>query len=525
MTTPTPIPNPPDVRELPPTPSRANATNGDLFSALMDGTLATLPLWSGDLEALAQWTYERATQMNSALLQAQGVLSDVQTIGSQKVQAASDHADSAAADAALGLGYKNTAEAAAAAVQSAAGMPAIAGRLGQSLTVIEISPGLLGVAWEPVGATVGTVQSRPWGPEPDWLPLDGSTYAVADYPELAALYPIWAYNLQEAVTGLPGLDKEVSAAAGLSDGSVLAVVGEFTTGGAYLQLWDMATKSRMVTSMPALGGRGTGVDVDPSDRFIAVTAYSSSSTGFYVADTSDWATVLLGPITGRHGSPKFSPDGQWLLVINPSYNVEVYETSTWSLVATLDAAYPYGGADWSPDGTRIAASEKINITPGVSLDIWGVGTWAKAGSYSIPNGPDLVRPALSWGLGTITISCSGYDPKAFAVEDTAFQVIGEGLTSGGASVSNSASSDGALVAVAGANSVGVYGLPPLAPVLAMNPASTTASFACGDKYLVTGSSSAPYYSVIMAKSETTFTAPNAQSVGLGVVYKVRAKIS
>lgn len=89
------IPAPPDVRDLPTTPSRANAADGDVFSSLMDSHLAALPLWSGDLEALGQWTFARATDIAQAVQQVQNIETNVSTLGDQKIQAASQQADRA----------------------------------------------------------------------------------------------------------------------------------------------------------------------------------------------------------------------------------------------------------------------------------------------------------------------------------------------------------------------------------------------------------------------------------------------
>jgi len=147
------IPNPPPVRALPPTPSRANAADGDEFSALMDNHLATLPLWSGDLDDLAQWTYATAVEVASA--------AGTSGQASATAVAAKNAAEDAAEDA--GLARDESAQilsdnqALAAALQSASGLPSLVDKAGYSL-VVDVTENA--VSWQLIGSRPGDIRIR-----------------------------------------------------------------------------------------------------------------------------------------------------------------------------------------------------------------------------------------------------------------------------------------------------------------------------------------------------------------------------
>lgn len=229
MTTPTP--NPPDVRELPPTPSRANAADGDEFSVLMDNTLATLPLWSGDLEALAQWTYERATDMAQALADAGGVLSTVQQVGDQKIQAAGEQADRA----------RDEADRAKAIAENVASVTNFKGSWSDATGAAEVpssyfhnyrywnllqpladisavEPGTDAAVWAPVDVSVANVGDLVYSAKDltseGYLPMEtAGTYLQASFPSLFGLIGLGTDRFSGAgpTLPLPPLENSVRA--------------------------------------------------------------------------------------------------------------------------------------------------------------------------------------------------------------------------------------------------------------------------------------------------------------------------
>ena len=69
-------------------------------------------------------------------------------------------------------------------------------------------------------------------------------------------------------------------------------------------------------------------------------------------------------------SATFSRDDKWLLL--GSSSTDIYRTSNWSLFRTLSGT---GEADFSPDGTLVAASNATHQSSGMGDNAPGVGIW------------------------------------------------------------------------------------------------------------------------------------------------------
>ncbi|WP_157669285.1 hypothetical protein [Chitinibacter sp. GC72] len=120
----------PTINPLPPVPARTD--DGDVFSDKANVFVAALVPWTTQINALASYLSGAFTTAMTALKNA--------AAGSASAASASELAAAGSASAAAqskdqALAYKNTAEAAAAAAQSAAGLPSLTGNAGKALVV------------------------------------------------------------------------------------------------------------------------------------------------------------------------------------------------------------------------------------------------------------------------------------------------------------------------------------------------------------------------------------------------------
>jgi TolB protein len=122
----------------------------------------------------------------------------------------------------------------------------------------------------------------------------------------------------------------------------------------------------------------------PDGKRIAIDFESATEHGIQLIDASD-GTVLLQVTSNPSGidvEPQWSPDGQWIVFSRATGNRANRGRGTVTLFLVrpdgtgLHQLTPPGlnadfeGADWSPDGTKIAFSGKHNVP--VNFGIWTI---------------------------------------------------------------------------------------------------------------------------------------------------------
>lgn len=408
------IPNPPPVRALPPTPSRANAADGDEFSALMDNHLATLPLWSGDLADLGQWTFERATDIAQAVQQVQSIQAAVSTLGDQKIQAASQQADRARDEADRAADEAGRAQSVADSVGAqtnfkgpwgAAVGPASVpssylhnSQYWNLLTDIPdialVEPGTDGTVWAPAelgSASVGDlIYSAADLSTSGFLPLDqAATYLQSAYPALFAL------------TGL-----------GLPQFSGLGAIIPFPG---------------------AIGGsNNSGMLLSNTGAYLAIGV--SSDNAVYILETASWTLVhtintTLALTQSTRNQMSWSFNDEFFRVQDDSNNI--HRVSDWQAVsasAIFGVANPRkdGGFCFSPTERKIFAvgnpdtSEKWLIEFDSSLGVVGSGLLGGVVS-TMPRSPefnpagDMIAVDAGNYVNLITVS---YTPTVTGIPGT-----------------------------------------------------------------------------------------------------------
>ena len=113
----------------------------------------------------------------------------------------------------------------------------------------------------------------------------------------------------------------------------------------------------------------------PDGKRIAIDFESDTERGIRIIDASD-GTVQLQVTSNRSGidvEPQWSPDGQWIVFSRATVNRADRGKGTVALflvrpdgtglhqLTPADLNADFQGADWSPDGSKIAFSGKHNV--------------------------------------------------------------------------------------------------------------------------------------------------------------------
>jgi WD40 repeat protein len=127
-----------------------------------------------------------------------------------------------------------------------------------------------------------------------------------------------------------------------------------------IDLYDIG--SEQVTSSLVYSDDVSGITWSPDNRYIAFSGASSVSPQMAVWDvskgggqsnTSNTITLAERGLTGQGG---WSPDGKLLAYSAEGDLIEVLNTSTWKVVATLSGhTSAAGSVAWSPDSKKIAS--------------------------------------------------------------------------------------------------------------------------------------------------------------------------
>lgn len=459
-----------------------------------------------------------------ATAQAKADAQQAVTDAQEQAGIAAGHAAAAGDAAALAEDHKNTSQAAAAAAQAAAGLPAIAGKAGFGLVV---KPGEDGVEWQPVGETIGTINVRSSEIEADWLPLDGKTYAQADYPALFAVYPQWAYDLATKQS-LPALNDDANDCAATPDGGLIFVVGNFTNAPKYLRVIDTTDFSEVSHSFPAVESDGKSVDVDPSGQYLAVASYTDAndgtgSGGLFAVDVNNPGTLLLGPGFDASTLVRFSPNGARLLAIIGNA-IHVFSVPDFTLIGVIDDK-AYQCASWSPGGDEFAATASDS-----SLTIFDVSLNVRAASI-IPYAGSYLASGMAWAGDMIYVATlsNGELLYLFSSVDLSPQGVLSDFSelNRGNVFTVSTSSDEKYLCVGDSGFLEVFELPNHKKVFSESTRMGYRSnrFIGDDQFLMAGDNSSPYYELRYAKSPTEFTVPAVEPLGVGTEFKVRSQVT
>lgn len=433
------IPNPPPVRALPPTPSRANAADGDEFSALMDNHLATLPLWSGDLDDLAQWTFERATDISQAVNQAQGVLSDVQTVGDQKIQAASAQADRAQDEA-------DRAESIASGVGATTNFGGVWTALVGAVTV-PLSVYHQGSYWQLLTDLADVASVEPGTDSGVWLPLaqssidiGGITYSFADLTQTGLFVEPGMTYLQSAYPDLFGVVGIGEAPPSVFDYATLPATGSpeaMDSNGDVIAVFQGDSPKARLLKRNALTGvledfqtlsgadllNNGAVAFTPDGAYLAVVGNVASPAPrtdvlIYKKDGSGAYNLLAGAVPSGPGRTAqvvaWSRDGQYLSVGGQQApDLFVWERSgdVFSPVSDAPTGMPGGdvyGLAWVSNDIFVAS---INASPW--LRAYKVSGGALAVHETLSGGPPtVVRPLVVSPDGTLMVSGAAFNDQS-----------------------------------------------------------------------------------------------------------------
>jgi len=140
-------------------------------------------------------------------------------------------------------------------------------------------------------------------------------------------------------------------------------------GNTNLQIWEgpTLTSEQIITS---LTDDVNSVDFSPDDTMLAA---GSDDNSVEIFDTSDWSIIqTLNPGGGNVNALAWSPDGTELAVGGDNDDVIIYNTTTWAINQTLsDHGRNVNTVAWSPDGTLLASGSDDE-----EIFVYNTSTWA-----------------------------------------------------------------------------------------------------------------------------------------------------
>jgi WD40 repeat protein/DNA-binding SARP family transcriptional activator len=183
------------------------------------------------------------------------------------------------------------------------------------------------------------------------------------------------------VLNLGGFAWQLNAVAWSPDGRWIAATGDD-----YAQVWDAASGT-VRTELRGHSSFPFGVDWSPDSTRIATGAHDGTARVWELTDHGAREVFTLSDAGTHNGiiGVAFSPDGRRLLVGNETitaatiFDVSVAGNAEW---ANVPAPGVFTGADFFPDGERIAASGD-----GVSTTIWDAKTGRSLSSTGTDGAP------------------------------------------------------------------------------------------------------------------------------------------
>jgi hypothetical protein len=183
----------------------------DQFTNKANRFFASLPEWQQSLSNFGGWIQSTAQQTSDlrdeveqfkenseqqvdlAKAEVKNCQAEVER-AKQQADLSLAEADRATQQADRAEMHQKSAEVAAAAAGSTAGLPTLTGKANQVLTVNSAGDG---VHWRQSGR-VGDILETAGSPAPGYLPMNGGEYRAADYPELAKIMPkAWWHSVSE----------------------------------------------------------------------------------------------------------------------------------------------------------------------------------------------------------------------------------------------------------------------------------------------------------------------------------------
>lgn len=396
MAVPVPIPV---IAQLPPAPRRNDGPPDFVLKA--DAMIASLHPLVQQINIALQWISGQLTDTQaseqaaavSARAAADSVTEAVRQVGLATEQAVVAGRERKGAEAA-----RDSTEVVAAAVQSAAGFPALAGHAAHALRVkLDES----GVEFAEVGQEIGDVLiTRRSAPPPGYV-LPGTVYAQAAYPELFALTGIREVNNDGTnfakIADIPAAMNDFRSLTMGKDG-VAIITGPSGAGGtppgtAYRSK-DLGVTWELI---PKLHGIGI-----ISDRYIntdkqgnwVVHVESSTGNNNYVMYTSGdngvtWVQRVSPVVGGVPGMSASGSAGQFVVISSASpYKILMSEDAgvTWSTRMSMRT----GTLQWVSDSTWIVGDQlsldglrSANDNSGMNGFVTGGGVLANRGPNSI----------------------------------------------------------------------------------------------------------------------------------------------
>lgn len=185
-----------------------------------------------------------------------------------------------------------------------------------------------------------------------WLPMDGSQYTSAAYPDLASLIGGVA-TFATSVAGLPTIVGSAYSA-DFTDNMALLAVGHHGTS-QYVTVLNVSNWSEITVPQPT--STVYCVDFNAAGTYLAVGALNPM-----VYDTDNWSFLPGIPtVSGGVRDLTFSPDGS-VLAVGHKYSprLTLIETSTWTAIThgiTLNNVSATGKSLlFSPDGSLLYAA-------------------------------------------------------------------------------------------------------------------------------------------------------------------------
>lgn len=425
----------PPIAPLPQAPSRSDGPVA--FNALADPFIAALPPFVLQANALGAAINEALISMGQGVFAAAGsataAAASATAANASKVAAAQSAIDAtdngeaqvvlAANQVTLAVNAKNSAEVAAAAAQSAAGLPSLAGN---AYKVLRVNTGATGVEWglglPPVagvtvgkslvvgaGNTVGWVEQDKIGdilisarnPGSLWLPADGSIRAQSSYPVLFAALGILGSNVGQAWSSVSTGASIVSVKIASNEAGIVIALnndGSVSRSTDYGATFTLQPTTRGYTQSIATDGSGTWVITTAA---IAGTAYRSTDEGL------TWGSITL-PTTTASGWSKavYAGNNVWLAIASNTANVNIARSTN-------------GGATWSNSAHGLG-----------SVTLAEIGADKNTGVCLFSSGT-TVRRSTDYGATWATVLTSATVVSAMANDGA-----GTWLISGGNGVTN-----------------------------------------------------------------------------------------